>query len=240
MAQLPKHSVNSVLDQLFCCPEQIQRHAPKILILYGSTRANFYSKMLALEAQAILKSFGAEVEVFDPSKLPLFQSDADLNSEDFASVRALRELCIWSEAQVWISPEIHGNMSAVLKNQIDWIPLSEGAVRPTQGKLLALCQITGGSQSFNVVNNMRVLGRWMRMFTIPNQSSIPKAYQEFDINGQLKNSPYRDRVIDVLEELFKFTLLLRSNLNYLVQRYSEEQDGETQYERLQKGETNTE
>jgi arsenic resistance protein ArsH len=206
--------------------ELISRDAPKILILYGSTRTKSYSKLLADEAARILEYFGAEVRVFDPTDLPLFNADIDPNSdtERYTRVIDLISLNSWSEAQVWISPEIHGQMRSVFKNQIDWIPLKTGSVRPTQGKILALCQLSGGSQSFNVVNSMRVLGRWMRMFTIPNQSSVPKIDQEFEDDGVMKDSSYRNRLIDVMEELFKFTLLLRGNLNYLVARFSEEPD----------------
>ena len=225
MRSLPKHTVDTVIDRLFCCDELISRDAPKILILYGSTRTKSYSKLLAGEAERILESFGAEVTVFDPTDLPLFDADIDPNSDTEKYSRVIDLICLssWSEAQVWISPEIHGQMSSVFKNQIDWIPLKTGSVRPTQGKILALCQLSGGSQSFNVVNSMRVLGRWMRMFTIPNQSSVPKVDQEFEEDGVMKNSSYRNRLIDVMEELFKFTLLLRGNLNYLVTRFSEEQ-----------------
>jgi len=225
MKNLPHHTVDAVINRLFCCEDLISRAPPKILILYGSIRINSYSNHMSGEAKRILETFGAEVKVFDPKDLPLFSADIDPNSdlEEYASVIELRQLCSWSDAQVWISPEIHGNMSSVFKNQIDWIPLKTGSVRPTQGKILALCQITGGSQSFNVVNNMRVLGRWMRMFTIPNQSSVPKVHQEFEENGAMKDSAYKNRLIDVMEELFKFTLLLRGNLSYLVTRFSEEQ-----------------
>jgi len=225
MRSLPKHTVDTVIDRLFCCDELISRDAPKILILYGSTRTKSYSKLLAGEAGRILESFGAEVTIFDPTDLPLFNADIDPNSdtEKYSRVIDLIYLSSWSEAQVWISPEIHGQMSSVFKNQIDWIPLKTGSVRPTQGKILALCQLSGGSQSFNVVNSMRVLGRWMRMFTIPNQSSVPKVDKEFEEDGVMKDSSYRSRLIDVMEELFKFTLLLRGNLNYLVTRFSEEQ-----------------
>lgn len=229
MKKLPEHTVDSVVDRLFCCEEIIYRHPPKILLLYGSIRAQAHSRHLAEEAERILRSFGAETKIFNPRGLPIFDTDIDLKTEDpqYSKVKELRELVTWSEAHVWCSPEVHGNMTGVFKNQIDWIPLKTGSIRPSQGKVLALCQITGGSQSFNVVNNMRVLGRWMRMFTIPNQSSIPKAYQEFDEDGRLMDSPYRDRLVDVMEELFRFTLLLRGNINYLVQRYSEEEEQST-------------
>ena len=144
--------------------------------------------------------------------------DAD---ETHPKVQELREVVLWSEGQVWCSPERHGAMSAVFKAQIDWIPLAMGAVRPTQGKTLAVMQVCGGSQSFNVVNQLRVLGRWMRMFTIPNQSSVAKAFLEFDEQDRMKPSAFYDRLVDVMEELVKFTLLLRDQSGYLTDRYSE-------------------
>ncbi len=177
-----------------------------------------------LEAARLLERFGAETRIFDPSGLPL-PDDAPL---EHRKIRELRDLVLWSEGQVWCSPERHGALSAVFKAQIDWIPLALGAVRPTQGKTLALMQVCGGSQSFNVVNQLRVLGRWMRMFTIPNQSSVPKAYLEFDEAGRMKPSPYYDRVVDVMEELFKFTLLLRERTEFLVDRYSERKESAAQ------------
>ncbi len=192
-------------------------HPPRVLLLYGSLRERSYSRFLALEAQRLLMLFGAETRIFDPAGLPL-PDDADT---DHPKVAELRALCAWSEAHVWCSPERHGAMTGVLKSQIDWIPLSTGGVRPTQGKVLALMQVSGGSQSFNALNQMRVLGRWMRMVTIPNQSSVPKAYTEFDDDGRMKPSPLYDRVVDVVEELMKFTLLLRGRSDYLVDRYSE-------------------
>nr|WP_319383154.1 arsenical resistance protein ArsH [uncultured Roseibium sp.] len=192
-------------------------HPVRVLLLYGSLRERSYSRFLAQEAERLLKALGAETKVFDPAGLPL-PDDAD---PDHPKVRELRDLSIWSEAQVWCSPERHGAMTGILKTQIDWIPLSTGAVRPTQGKTLALMQVSGGSQSFNALNQMRVLGRWMRMVTIPNQSSVPKAYLEFDDDGRMKPSPLYDRVVDVVEELMKFTLLVRGRSDYLVDRYSE-------------------
>jgi len=197
------------------------KHAPRILILYGSLRERSYSKLLAEEAARILEYMGAEVKLFDPSGLPVYDSE---NQVEHPKVQELRELSLWSEGQVWSSPELHGNMSGLMKTQIDWVPLSIGAVRPTQGKTLALMQVSGGSQSFNTLNNMRVLGRWMRMFTIPNQSSVAKAYQEFEEDGSMKASPYRDRVVDVLEELMRLTYLLRENSEFLVDRYSERKE----------------
>jgi arsenic resistance protein ArsH len=197
-------------------------HAPRILFLYGSLRERSYSRLLAEEAARIIERFGAEVKFFHPHELPLRGQVPETHPQ----VQQLRELSLWSEAQVWSSPEMHGNITGILKNQIDWIPLEIGAVRPTQGRTLALMQVSGGSQSFNAVNTMRILGRWMRMFTIPNQSSVAKAYQEFDEDGTMKDSPYRDRVIDVMEELYKFTLLLRDQVDYLTDRYSERKERE--------------
>ncbi|HJE27667.1 MAG TPA: arsenical resistance protein ArsH [Pseudomonas nitrititolerans] len=195
-------------------------HKPRILLLYGSTRERSFSRLLVEEAARLLEHFGAETRIFDPSGLPL-PDDAPV---EHPKVQELRDLMQWSEGQVWCSPERHGALSAVFKAQIDWIPLALGAVRPTQGKTLAVMQVCGGSQSFNVVNQLRVLGRWMRMFTIPNQSSVPKAYMEFDDAGRMKPSAYYDRVVDVMEELLKFTLLLRDRQAFLVDRYSERKE----------------
>jgi arsenic resistance protein ArsH len=196
-------------------------HKPKILVLYGSLRTRSYSRLLAEEAARILEHMGAEVKIFNPDELPTFDTDRSVNH---LKVKELRELSMWSEGQVWVSPELHGNMSGLLKTQIDWIPLSVGAVRPTQGKTLAVLQVSGGSQSFNAINNMRILGRWMRMFTIPNQSSVAKAYQEFNDDGSMKDSSYRDRVVDVMEELIRFTYLTRDQSEFLVDRYSERRE----------------
>ncbi len=195
-------------------------HPPRILLLYGSTRKKSYSRLLTYEAARLLRHFGAEARIFDPSGLPL----PDGAEDDHPKVQELRDLMQWSEGQVWCSPERHGAMTGVFKSQIDWVPLAMGAVRPTQGKTLALMQVCGGSQSFNALNQMRVLGRWMRMFTIPNQSSVAKTYLEFDADGRMKPSAYYDRVVDVMEELVKFTLLLRDRGDYLVDRYSERKE----------------
>jgi arsenic resistance protein ArsH len=195
-------------------------HKPRILLLYGSLRARSYSRFLAMEAARLLEHFGAETRVYDPHGLPLPDDAPDTHPK----VQELRQLAAWSEGQVWCSPERHGAMSGVMKSMIDWIPLPSGAVRPTQGKTLAVMQVSGGSQSFNAVNQMRVLGRWMRMITIPNQSSVAKAFQEFDDDGRMKPSAYYDRVVDVMEELVKFTLLTRERSDYLVDRYSERKE----------------
>ncbi len=192
-------------------------HPPRILILYGSLRPQSFSHKLALEAERILRQFGAETRIFDPHELPILDSVPP----NHPKVQELRALSLWSEGQVWVSPERHGAITGVFKNQIDWLPLKEGSVRPTQGRTLAVMQVCGGSQSFNVVNTLRVLGRWMRMVVIPNQSSVPKAWQEFDDAGRMKPSSFYDRVVDVMEELFKFTLMVRGRSNYLVDRYSE-------------------
>ncbi|KVO62936.1 arsenical resistance protein ArsH [Burkholderia stagnalis] len=195
-------------------------HPPRFLLLYGSLRERSFSRLLIEEAARLLTAMGAEVRVFNPSGLPL----PDDAPEQHPKVVELRELVQWSEGMVWCSPERHGAMTGIMKAQIDWIPLSVGAVRPTQGKTLAVMQVSGGSQSFNAVNQMRVLGRWMRMLTIPNQSSVAKAFMEFDEAGRMKPSAYFDRVVDVMEELVKFTLLTRDIGPYLVDRYSERKE----------------
>jgi arsenic resistance protein ArsH len=192
-------------------------HKPKILLLYGSLRARSFSRLVVEESVRLLEAMGAETKVFDPTGLPLPDGDEATHPK----VAELRELMMWSEGQVWCSPERHGAMTGIMKSQIDWVPLSLGGVRPTQGKTLAVMQVCGGSQSFNAVNQMRILGRWMRMITIPNQSSVAKAFMEFDDNNQMKPSAYYNRIVDVLEELMKFTLLTRDNSDYLVDRYSE-------------------
>ncbi|GAA6150991.1 arsenical resistance protein ArsH [Pseudoteredinibacter isoporae] len=216
--------LNQEAFELSTNPVSTSTHKPRVLMLYGSLRDRSFSRFSAEEAGRILEAMGAEVRYFDAAGLPLFDGN---RSADHPKVLELRELSQWSEAQVWSSPEVHGNMSGVMKNQIDWIPLSIGAVRPTQGKVLAVMQVTGGSQSFNAVNNMRILGRWMRMLTIPNQSSVAKAYQEFDEDGQMKPSAYRDRIVDVMEELMRFTYLTRDHKHFLVDRYSERKRSET-------------
>lgn len=214
-SDLPAHSVQNTLEYLGI---QGAAHAPRFLILYGSLRERSFSRFLAQEAERVLTAFGAEVRLFHADTLPVF----DRTSDDHPEVVRLREWSMWSEGHVWISPEQHGSMTGVFKNQLDWIPLSVGAIRPSQGRTLAVMQVSGGSQSFNAVNQMRILGRWMRMVTIPNQSSVAKAWQEFDDHGRMKPSSYRDRVVDVLEELFRFTLLIRDRSDRLTTRYSEQ------------------
>ena len=213
MSYLSTSDINVIPENI-----SISERKPRVLMLYGSLREKSFSRFAAEEAGRILESMGAEVRFFVPKGLPLFDNG---ESVDHPKVQELRKLIQWSEAQVWSSPEIHGNMSGVMKTQIDWVPLTLGAVRPTQGKTLAVMQVTGGSQSFNAINNMRVLGRWMRMITIPNQSSIAKAYQEFNDSGFMNDSPFRDRIVDVMEELIRFTYITRDQKDFLVDRYSE-------------------
>ncbi len=201
-------------------------HKPRILILYGSLRTISYSRFLAFEAARLLEQLGCKVKIFNPEGLPL----PDGAPVDHPKVQELRDLSAWSEGQVWVSPERHGAMTGILKAQIDWIPLSVGAVRPTQGKTLAVMQVSGGSQSFNAISQMRILGRWMRMITIPNQSSVAKAFLEFDADGRMKPSAYYDRVVDVCEELVKFTYLTRDASAYLTDRYSERKETAEQLE----------
>jgi arsenic resistance protein ArsH len=195
-------------------------HAPRILLLHGSVRERSYSRLVSEEAARLLQALGAETRSFNPRGLPLPDDAPDSHPK----VRELRQLAQWAEGMVWTSPERHGAMTGIMKAQIDWIPLADGAVRPTQGKTLAVMQVSGGSQSFNAVNQLRVLGRWMRMLTIPNQSSVAKAFLEFDEAGRMKPSAYYDRVVDVMEELVKFTLLTRDVSPWLVDRYSERRE----------------
>jgi arsenic resistance protein ArsH len=192
-------------------------HPPRILLLYGSLRERSFSRLLVEEAAWILRHLGAETRIFDPRGLPL----PDSEDASHPKVQELRALSLWSEGQVWCSPERHGAITGVIKSQIDWIPLEMGSVRPTQGRTLAVMQVSGGSQSFNAINTLRLLGRWMRMITIPNQSSVAMAWKEFDDDGRMKPSAYYERVVDVMEELMKFTLLTRGHADYLVDRYSE-------------------
>ncbi len=196
-------------------------HPPRILLLYGSLRDVSYSRRSVEEAARLLRFFGAEPRIFDPSDLPF---PDQVKGDDHPAVHELRELSLWSEGQVWCSPERHGQITGLMKAQIDHLPLSMGSVRPTQGRTLAVMQVSGGSQSFNAVNTLRLLGRWMRMFTIPNQSSVAMAYKEFDENGRMRASPYYDRIVDVMEELVRFTVLLRPHVDQLTDRYSERKE----------------
>ena len=222
-----EHTFPALRTDLFDVPSQDRlaaraqsQHRPRFLVLYGSLRERSYSRLLAYEASRLLEAMGGEVRVFDPTGLPL----ADGAPESHPKVQELRGLAAWAEGMVWCSPERHGAMTGVMKTQIDWIPLSVGSVRPTQGKTLAVMQVSGGSQSFNAINQMRILGRWMRMITIPNQSSVAKAFAEFTQDGRMKPSSFYDRVVDVMEELFMFTLLTRDVSSYLVDRYSERKE----------------
>ena len=210
-------------------------HPPRFLFLYGSLRERSYSRLLAEEAARILTHIGGDVRWFHSHDLPLYGPGQDAHPK----VIELRALSAWSEGQVWSCPEQHGSVTGVMKNQIDWLPLLHGAVRPTQGRTLALLQVCGGSQSYNVVNSLRILGRWMRMITIPNQSSVPKAYDEFHPDGTMKDSEYRDRVVDVMEELYKFTLLTRDLQGYLTDRYSErrERDAKDQQAKVEQAQS---
>ena len=210
---------NPVDDTRLLSPERAT-HGPRILLLYGSLRPRSFSRLMTEEAARILTRLGAETRTFNPSGLPL----PDDAAPEHPKVQELRDLVQWSEGMVWCSPERHGAMTGVMKTQVDWIPLSLGGVRPTQGKTLAVMQVSGGSQSFNAVNQLRILGRWMRLLTIPNQSSTPKAFLEFDEDDRMKPSPFYDRVVDVMEELVKFTLLTRDNKDYLLDRYSERKE----------------
>ena len=220
----------ALVEDLFQIPEleklsiQAGDHAPRFLMLYGSLRERSYSRLLTFEAARLLTAMGGEVKIFDPTGLPLVDGAPDTHPK----VQELRQLALWAEGMVWTSPERHGAMTGLLKTQIDWIPLSEGAVRPTQGKTLAVMQVCGGSQSFNAVNQMRILGRWMRMITIPNQSSVAKAFTEFEEDGRMKPSSFYDRVVDVMEELYKFTLLTRGVSEYLTDRYSERKESDAE------------
>ena len=192
--------------------------APRILLLYGSLRERSFSRLATEEAARLLRFFGAETRIFDPSDLPL---PDQIPGDDHPAVNELRELSLWSEGHVWCSPERHGQITGIMKAQIDHLPLESKGMRPTQGRTLAVMQVSGGSQSFNAVNTMRLLGRWMRMYTIPNQSSVAMAYKEFDEAGRMRPSSYYDRIVDVMEELVRFTILLRPHTAQLVDRYSE-------------------
>lgn len=204
------------LDEAQFRPVPYEGAAPKILLLYGSLRKTSYSRLMSEEATRVLQKLGAETDTFNPSGLPL----PDDPGGDMSKVTELHEKVTACDGMVWCSPERHGAMTGIMKAQIDWIPLSMGGVRPTQGKTLAVMQVNGGSQSFNTVNQLRILGRWMRLLTIPNQSSVPKAFLEFE-DGRMKPSPFYNRMVDVMEELMRFTVLTRDIREDLVDRYSE-------------------
>lgn len=219
LANIDFECIKPIDEEKLFFPERMT-HKPKILLLYGSLRKRSFSRLASEEAARILEYFGAETRIFNPSGLPL----PDDSDDQHPKVQELRKLAEWSEGMVWCSPERHGAMTGVIKAQIDWIPLALQGVRPTQGKTLAVMQVCGGSQSFNAVNQMRILGRWMRMVTIPNQSSVPKAWLEFGDDDRMKPSSFYDRIVDVMEELVKFTLLVRDRSDYLVDRYSERKE----------------
>ncbi|MBC7435558.1 MAG: arsenical resistance protein ArsH [Bdellovibrionales bacterium] len=226
-AMLPIPDLPHLRPELFQVPTSEQltarmppAHSPRILLLYGSLRERSFSRLLTEEAARLLQALGAETRIYNPAGLPQPDGEPDTHHK----VQELRSAAQWAEGMVWTSPERHGAMTGIMKSQIDWIPLAVGAVRPTQGKTLAVMQVSGGSQSFNAVNQMRVLGRWMRMITIPNQASVAKAFQEFDEAGRMRDSAFYDRLVDVMEELMKFTLLTRCVSSYLTQRYSERKE----------------
>lgn len=211
------------LDKAFACPRPaaglgVDEPPPRILLLYGSLRQRSFSRLAVEEAARLLRYFGAEPRIFDPSDLPL---PDQVMGDDHPAVHELRDHALWSEGMVWCSPERHGQITGIMKAQIDHLPLEMKGMRPTQGRTLAVMQVSGGSQSFNAVNTLRLLGRWMRMFTIPNQSSVAMAYKEFDEGGRMKPSTYYDRIVDVMEELVRITVLMRPHVNQLVDRYSE-------------------
>ena len=218
---LPALNKNLFIGNNLADLPDLLKHPPKILLLYGSLRERSFSRLAVEEAARILKYLGAEPKIFDPSDLPM---PDQFKGDDHPAVKELRELSMWSEGQVWCSPERHGAITGVMKTQIDHLPLSMGGMRPTQGRTLAVMQVSGGSQSFNAVNNLRLLGRWMRMVTIPNQSSVAKAFEEFDEQGRMKPSSYYDRIVDVMEELVRFTVMLRPHTDTLVDRYSERKE----------------
>lgn len=179
--------------------------------------------MLSFEVARLLHYLGCDVRVYDPRGLPL-RDDPSISTSTHPKVNELLDCIAWSQAQFWCSPEQHGNMTGIMKTMIDHIPLSSQAIRPTQGKVLAIAQVSGGSQSFNALNSMRILGRWMRMFTIPNQASLPKAYTQFTAEGRLTNSSNRSRLVDVVEELVKISCILQDHQAILGDRFSERKE----------------
>jgi len=198
--------------------------SPRILVLYGSLRPTSFSKKLAYEFARLLEALDCDVRVYNPQGLPV--RDPSLEHED--KVRELRALTLWSDGHMWVSPEMHGQITGVFKNQIDWIPLNTGSVRPTQGRTCCVAQVNGGSQSFNAVNSLRLLARWMRMPCVTNQSAVPKAWKEFGDDGRMKESSFRDRVVDVAEEFAKFTAVLVPVAGDLTDRYSERKEKEAE------------
>ncbi|KAG2224978.1 hypothetical protein INT45_000099 [Circinella minor] len=193
----------------------------KILILYGSLRKRSISRLLALEFGRVLEHMGADVRIYSPDDLPLKNGN-----KLHPKVVELRELSTWSDGQVWVSPEQHGQISGVFKTQLDWIPLSYkdsdgNEMKPTQGKTLAVAQVHGGAEGFNAVNSLRLLSRWMKMYTVSNQVCISKAWDEFDDQDRMKPSFHRNRMVDAAEELYKLTTLLGPQKDYLLDRYSE-------------------
>ncbi|CAM5630134.1 arsenical resistance protein ArsH [Sphingobium scionense] len=226
LRNLPDPDHLPALDKAFALPRPAiglgpDQPPPRVLLLYGSLRERSFSRLSVEEAARLLQYFGSETRIFDPSDLPLPDQVA---GDDHPAVHELRDHALWSEAMVWCSPERHGQISGIMKTQIDHLPLQMGGMRPTQGRALAVMQVSGGSQSFNAVNTLRLLGRWMRMFTIPNQSSVAMAYKEFDEAGRMRPSSYYDRIVDVMEELVRFTILLRPHAAQLVDRYSERRE----------------
>lgn len=213
----------------------VHTHPPRILVLYGTLRPKGFSKLLAFECARILEALGAEVRTFDPLGLPV----RDPEIQEHSKVVELRQLVYWSEAHVWAASELHGNLCGTFKNQIDWIPLNSGSVRPTQGKAVAVLQVCGGSQSFNVVNTLRLLARWMRMACVVNQSSVQKAWKEFDDDGRMKESSMRERVVDVMEEFIKFARINREYSDLLTSRYSERKEKEEKGRLLTQAEKET-
>ncbi|KAH8092063.1 NADPH-dependent FMN reductase [Aureococcus anophagefferens] len=207
------------------CPGAEMDHKPRVLVLHGSLRERSFSRLLAFETARLLEAMGCDVRCYDPTGLPV----RDPTIEDHPKVVELRALSEWSEGHVWSSPEMHGCITGAFKNQIDWLPLNTGSVRPTQGRTCVVMQVNGGSQSFNAVNELRRLARWMRMPCCTNQSSVAKAWQEFDDDGRMKPSGFRDRVVDVAEEYVKFTKIMREYADDLNDRYSE------RYETAEKG-----
>lgn len=198
------------------------KHKPRVLVLYGTLRVKGFSKLLAYECGRIADLLDLDVRLFNPDGLPV--RDPELS--EHPKVVELRSLVEWSEGHVWVASELHGGLCSVFKNQIDWIPLNSGSIRPTQGKCAVVLQVCGGSQSFNVVNSLRLLARWMRMSCVVNQSSVPMAWKQFDDDGRMKEGSLRDRVVDVMEEFCKSLRINRDYSEILTDRYSERKETE--------------